>query len=288
MHTNQNWRPLTAAEARIIEDKGTEPPFSGQYNTHSVAGVYTCRRCRAALYRSTDKFDAGCGWPAFDNQVPGAIKRQPDADGRRTEILCATCEAHLGHVFSNEGLTPRNLRHCVNSLALAFIPQAALPTTFARATFAGGCFWGVEYFMQQAHGVISAISGYTGGSDTAPTYAAVCTGSTGHYEAVEVLFDPQQTSYQALAKLFFNTHNPAQADGQGPDIGPQYRSAIFFHDTTQRAIAQNLIEQLLAKGITVTTVLLPATAFYTAEAHHQAYYLRHNSRPYCHIFTERF
>ena len=174
------WRQLTDAENRVIVDKGTERPFSGQYERHTEAGVYTCRRCGAALYRSQDKFDARCGWPAFDDAVPGAVRRKPDADGHRTEILCATCDGHLGHVFTGERLTPRNVRHCVNSVSMDFVPAADLKRVFGRAIFAGGCFWGVEYFMQQANGVLQATSGFTGGHLDNPTYEQVCGKHTGH------------------------------------------------------------------------------------------------------------
>lgn len=283
-----NWRKLTPTEERIIVKKGTEAPFTGRFNTFKDNGTFTCRRCGAALYRSNDKFDSGCGWPSFDAEVPGAVKRIRDADGRRIEIECAHCQGHLGHVFTGEKLTPKNTRHCVNSVSLDFVPVAETTNHFSRAIFAGGCFWGVEYFLQQSPGVIRTSVGYTGGTKSKPTYKEVCSHKTGHAEAVEVIFDPLQTSFEKLARLFFEIHDPTQLDQQGPDHGDQYRSEVFYVTPDQKATTEKLIKELKDKGWNVVTRLTPAATFWPGEDYHEDYYQRNGKKPYCHRPEPRF
>jgi len=137
------YKKLTPQEEYVLVKKGTEPPFSGKYYDHHKKGTYTCKRCGAKLFNSSAKFEAGCGWPSFDDQITDAVKWQPDPDGRRTEITCANCGAHLGHVFLGEGFTQKNTRHCVNSISLDFVP--AKPKRTETAIFASGCFWGTQY-----------------------------------------------------------------------------------------------------------------------------------------------
>lgn len=277
-----NMKELTPEEKRIIIDKGTERPFSGKLLNNKEKGTYVCRACGTALYSSEDKFDSGCGWPSFDDEIAGAVKRTTDADGQRTEITCAKCGGHLGHVFLGEGLTDKNTRHCVNSISMDFVPATA------TAIFAGGCFWGVEHLMQQQNGVVSVESGYIGGKTENPTYEQVCNKDTGHVEAVKVTYNPTQVDYETLAKLFFEIHDPTQANGQGPDIGPQYISEVFYDSPEQKSTAEKLIAQLRAKGFDVKTKLAPATTFYVAEDYHQDYYERKGSTPYCHSRVKRF
>jgi peptide methionine sulfoxide reductase msrA/msrB len=287
------FKELTPEEERVIIHKGTEAPYSGKFESFNEKGTYTCKRCGAHLYRSDDKFDANCGWPSFDNEIPGAIKRIPDADGIRTEIECASCGAHLGHVFKGEHFTARNTRHCVNSISLDFIPKTQAVKEIQKpktdtAIFAGGCFWGVEYYMHKSPGVLSVKSGYTGGHKDNPTYKEVCAGTTGHIEAVEIIFDPAKTTYETLARLFFEIHDPTQLNHQGPDYGEQYQSAVFYRDEEQKLIAEKLITLLKNKGINIVTKLRKATIFWVAEDYHQEYYEHKGSTPYCHGYVKRF
>lgn len=281
----KEYNPLTREEERIILFKGTERPFSGEYTDHFEKGTYVCKRCDAPLFKSDDKFKSSCGWPSFDDEIKGAVKRQRDADGSRTEILCANCGGHLGHVFTGEGLTRKNLRHCVNSVSMKFVPEQS---NFKKAWFAGGCFWGVEYHFEKTEGVISAVSGYMGGRTDNPTYRDVCNHTTGHVEAVEVTYNPRRVSYEKLARLFFEIHDPTQANGQGPDIGEQYLSVVFYSGEAEKKTVRKLIGILKEKGYDVTTKIRKADRFWEAEAYHQDYYERKGSKPYCHIYQKRF
>lgn len=279
---NRIMKELTPEEKRVIIDKGTEHPFTGKYTNNKVQGVYTCKQCGSPLYRSEDKFNSECGWPSFDDEIAGAIKRVPDKDGRRTEIICAHCGGHLGHVFVGERFTNKNVRHCVNSISMEFIPSTK------EAFFAGGCFWGVEHLLQQQKGVLSVESGYMGGKVKNPSYDEVSTGKTGHAETVRVIYDPSQIDYTTLVKLFFEIHDPTQENHQGPDFGNQYRSEIFFSTPEEKTIIHKLIKELKVKGYNVVTQVTTASKFYPAETYHQDYYLKTGKQPYCHKYTKRF
>jgi peptide methionine sulfoxide reductase msrA/msrB len=277
---------LSPEEERVIIHKGTERPFSGKFYKHFKKGVYTCKRCGAELFESSSKFNSDCGWPSFEDQIGKAVKRIPDADGVRTEILCAKCDGHLGHVFLGERFTPKNTRYCVNSISMAFVPAQKQKTE--TAIFASGCFWGTEYHLKIAPGVISTTVGYTGGNVDNPTYKQVCSDKTGHAEAVEVVFDPAKTTYEKLAKLYFETHDFSQLNRQGPDVGTQYRSVIFYSDQQQKQVAEKLVRELKKRNYDVKTQIVPARKFWPAELYHQDYYQKTGKTPYCHIYKNIF
>lgn len=264
----ERYHTLSSQEEHIISNKGTEAPWSGEYTTVFDSGVYACRRCDAPLFLSSDKFESDCGWPSFDDEISGTIDKKTDPDGRRIEILCHRCHAHLGHVFMGEQMTKKNVRHCVNSLSLRFIPTLS-SDGWPRAIVAGGCFWKIQYLLQRQSGVVRATSGYLGGTVVHPTYDEVCTNVTGHAEAVEVVFDPEKTSYGKLLEYFFTIHDPSQYHRQGLDVGKQYRSAIFYLTKQQRDTALRLLQKLQQRGTMVTTEVVPAGPFYKAEECHQ-------------------
>ena len=276
---------LTDLERFVIEDKGTERPFSGIYVDHFKEGIYRCKRCNQPLFESASKFHSDCGWSSFDDAIPGKVEEKPDEDGIRTEIVCSNCGAHLGHVFLGENFTEKNVRHCVNSVALTFDEDSKKEEV---AIYAGGCFWGVEYYLNKEDGVKSTTAGYSGGDWNDPAYKEVTTGRTGHAEAVKVVFDSDIISYEDLTKLFFEIHDPTQLNRQGPDIGNQYRSAIFYQDEKQRQTAEKLKKILEEKGLDVKTEILPAEKFYPAEEYHQDYYDEKGTKPYCHGYKKRF
>ncbi|MHB1222388.1 MAG: bifunctional methionine sulfoxide reductase B/A protein [Gammaproteobacteria bacterium] len=273
--------------AHVVEDKGTEQPYTGEYDNFGESGTYLCRQCGLALFRSLTKFHSGCGWPSFDENIPSAILRETDVDGRRTEIICSRCHAHLGHVFKGEQFTDKNTRHCVNSLSLDFVSNLEVLDT-EEAIFAAGCFWGVEYYLKKLPGVLKTEVGYTGGKKAYPTYEEVCSHATGHYEAIRVLYDPKQLSYADLLKYFFEIHDFTQTNGQGPDIGPQYLSAVFYYDAEQKEAAENVVGQLKEKAYDVATKILPVSVFWRAETYHLDYYAKTGKQPYCHRYEKIF
>ena len=271
---------------KIMKQQATEAPGTSPYISPAATGLYFCRCCGLALFDSQDQFTSHCGWPSFDDCIKDHVLERPDKDGQRVEIICRDCKSHLGHVFKNEGFSAKNTRHCVNGLALDYSLKSAMQSE--EIILAGGCFWGVEHFMQQAPGVLKTEVGYIGGSVLHPSYQDVLSKKTGHYEAVRVLFDPSVTSCEEILKLFFQIHDPTQVSGQGPDLGPQYQSAIFYHHLLQKSCAENVMGLLESQGLILATQLFSAQVFWPAEDYHQQYYQNQQQTPYCHQFIKRF
>jgi len=283
-----NYNKLTPEESYVIDSKGTERPFSGKYNDFYEKGIFKCKKCGNPVFKSEDKFSSGCGWPSFDDEIEGSVKRITDKDGRRVEIVCNSCGGHLGHVFEGEGFSEKNTRHCVNSISLKFESSDKNCENNALAYFAAGCFWGVEYNFAKLKGVNSVVSGYMGGHVENPDYHSVCTGTTGHLEVVKVDYDECQISFKELCKLFFEIHDFTQSNGQGPDIGSQYLSAIFYEDEAQKRVALELIDNLEDLNYKVATSLHEVSKFYSAEDYHQNYYAKTGNTPYCHTYRKIF
>lgn len=271
----------------IMRHHATEPANINKEYLSDTAGTFLCRACGAALFRSSAQFNAGCGWPSYDEAVENAVVEKTDRDGQRVEVSCANCQAHLGHVFDGEGYTVKNRRFCINKKSLDEVSDEYVLYT-EEGIFAGGCFWGVEYLLKKLPGVLKTEVGYTGGERMNPSYYDVCSGRTGHFEAVRVVYDPSRLNYESLLKYFFEIHDPTQIDGQGLDRGLQYQSAVFYYNNQQKEIAQLLMNYLKNKKINLATELLPVSIFWPAENNHQQYYEKNGGLPYCHTYTKRF
>ncbi len=282
-------KKLSPADAEVILAKGTERAFCGNLVDNKKEGVYICKLCGLPLFASSGKFDSGTGWPSFFQPVDKAhVGTHTDKSYGmvRDEIICTRCGGHLGHVFE-DGPKPTGLRFCVNSASLDFIekgtdlPAASKPVATQTAYFAGGCFWGVEDRLQHLPGVLDAVSGYMGGRTKNPTYKQICYEQTGHAETVEVKFDPARIAYPELLAAFFKFHDPTQLNRQGPDVGDQYRSAIFTTSEEQVKQASAFIADLNAtprfaskKIVTVVQTATAAGQFYPAEDYHQDYHVK--------------
>ncbi len=268
---------------RITQGADTERAFCGGLLENKKEGVYSCVVCGLPLFSSEYKFESGTGWPSFYTPFDAdhVAQRVDNSGGTvRTEINCARCGAHLGHVF-DDGPPPTGLRYCLNSAALKFsekgspLPPESRPAQPEVAYFAGGCFWGIEHYFQLGPGVIDAVSGYMQGIADHPTYKEVCSGTSGHAETVKVVFDPKRITYRRLLEAFFEMHDATQMNRQGPDVGSQYRSGIWYADDRQRKEGEAFVKELAAAdryhGRKIVTQVEAAKTFWPAEEYHQDY-----------------
>jgi len=275
---------LTPEQVRVTQAGATEPAFCGRFTEQTKPGIYVSVVGGLPLFRSSAKFPSDSGWAGFSEPFdPEHIEERVDRnqEALRVEVRDARSGAHLGHVF-DDGPPPSGKRYCINSAALAFIPQGkplppeSQPVESQTACFAGGCFWGVEYRFAQVPGVIDAVAGYQGGDVSNPGYMQVRSGKTGHAETVKVVFDPATVTYRELLEVFFDLHDPTTPDRQGADVGTQYRSVIFALSDDQAQAARDFIRKLEISGEygerPIVTAVEEAPPFYPAEEYHQDYY----------------
>ncbi|HYE33755.1 MAG TPA: bifunctional methionine sulfoxide reductase B/A protein [Methylomirabilota bacterium] len=315
---------LSPLQYQVTQMCGTEPPFRNAYWDNKKPGIYVDIVSGEPLFSSLDKFDSGTGWPSFTRAIHDAeiVEKKDSTHGmERVEVRSGKADSHLGHLF-DDGPAPTGMRYCINSAALRFVPvekmeaegyakyldpfvkaglikagattSAAAPADKAapkieKATFAGGCFWGMEEIIRDIPGVISTTVGYTGGTTKNPTYKQICTGTTGHAEAVEITYDPAKTSYETLLTFFFRMHDPTTLNRQHNDVGTQYRSAIFYHSDEQKRIAEEVKARTGKAGKwkkPIVTEITKASEFYPAEDYHQDYLKKNPGGYNCHFLRD--
>jgi peptide methionine sulfoxide reductase msrA/msrB len=289
----EEWRSsLTPEQFEVLINKGTERPYTGKLLHNDKTGDYVCAACNNVLFKSDAKFDSHCGWPSFDKAIEGGkvITKTDNSHGmERTEVLCARCGGHLGHLF-DDGPTKTGFRYCINSASLGFKESqkstaSDLPSS-DTVVLAGGCFWSMQAIYQKLKGVTNVAVGYSGGTKANPSYEDVSTGNTGYAESVQVVYNPNEIKLVDILKVFFSIHNPTTMNKQGADEGTQYRSAIFFNTNEQKNVAAEVIGSLQKNRVfdnAIVTAVQPLTKFYKAEDYHQDYYNNNKGQGYCQV-----
>jgi peptide methionine sulfoxide reductase msrA/msrB len=304
---------LTPLQYDVTQNAATEPPFHNELWDNHQPGLYVDVATGEPLFSSTDKFDSGTGWPSFTQPVePGRVIEHRDSSFGmvRVEVRSSAGGSHLGHVF-DDGPAPTHARYCINSASLRFIPAAQLaaqgygayralfetakeaaasPAAQETAILAGGCFWGMEEILRKVPGVLQTEAVYTGGNSSSPSYEDVHTGTTGHAEAVRIVFDPRKLSYaDLLEKWFFRMHDPTTRNRQGNDVGSQYRSAIFVTSPEQRKVAEQVKARVGASGKwknPIVTEIVDAGPATRAEEYHQKYLEKNPGGYTCHFLRD--
>jgi peptide methionine sulfoxide reductase msrA/msrB len=306
-------KKLGSLQYKVTQRDCTEPAFRNTFWDHHEDGIYVDVVSGEPLFSSSDKFDSGTGWPSFTRPlVAGYVTEHTDKSlgMRRIEVRSKLADSHLGHVFE-DGPDPTGQRYCINSAALKFIPahrlqeegygdfvalfhpeemnEEAKTDPHEIATFAGGCFWGMEDILRDIPGVIDTEVGYTGGPEKNPDYVAVSSKLTGHAEAVRVVFDHNKVSYEELLGYYFRMHDPTTKNRQGNDVGRQYRSVIFYHNERQREVAERVKKDVNRAGKwknPIVTEIVPAGPFYEAEGYHQDYLEKNPNGYTCHYLRD--